>query len=206
MTLDLYEKDSTNDAGLVRLASTGNFVWIDKNGNGIQDEGEEGRIRPSLGERSSRRQAHVDGAGLHRRCLRVRVRALTVGFVATDEQRDIIEAPLEPLCVMACPGSGKTATAVRRLAHVRAQLERSRGWVLLLSYSNTAVETFYKQYHQLASASPVSSDRVAMRCASAASISSSARMADGERMKARSRAALRVRTLGACAGAIAIGA
>lgn len=90
------------------------------------------------------------------------MRALTVGFVATDEQRDIIEAPLEPLCVMACPGSGKTATSVRRLAHVRAQLGRSRGWVLLLSYSNTAVETFYKQYHQLASESPVSSDRVAI--------------------------------------------
>ncbi len=42
LTLDLYEKDSTNDVGLVRLASTGNYAWNDKDGNGIQDVSETG--------------------------------------------------------------------------------------------------------------------------------------------------------------------
>jgi len=85
-----------------------------------------------------------------------------VDFTATDEQRDVIEAPLGALCVTACPGSGKTATAVRRLAHVRQLLGKSRGRVLLLSYSNTAVETFYKQYQQLVCATSDLSDHIAI--------------------------------------------
>jgi uncharacterized repeat protein (TIGR01451 family) len=36
------ENDVTWDAGLVPLASLGNFVWLDTNGNGIQDGGETG--------------------------------------------------------------------------------------------------------------------------------------------------------------------
>jgi uncharacterized repeat protein (TIGR01451 family) len=42
LTLDLYEKDSTYDVGLIRLASTGNYVWNDKDGNGVQDITETG--------------------------------------------------------------------------------------------------------------------------------------------------------------------
>jgi len=34
--------DSTYDAGLVKLATIGNFVWVDKNGNGFQEFDEEG--------------------------------------------------------------------------------------------------------------------------------------------------------------------
>jgi uncharacterized repeat protein (TIGR01451 family) len=41
-TIDLFEKDSTYDAGMVRYASIGNSVWIDKNGDGVQDPGEAG--------------------------------------------------------------------------------------------------------------------------------------------------------------------
>jgi hypothetical protein len=40
--IDLGERDSTYDAGLVLLASIGDFVWNDKNFNGMQDFGEEG--------------------------------------------------------------------------------------------------------------------------------------------------------------------
>ena len=37
-----YEKDSTIDAGFYRQVSIGDTVWIDKNGNGLQEPGEPG--------------------------------------------------------------------------------------------------------------------------------------------------------------------
>ena len=67
----------------------------------------------------------------------------------SDEQRAIIEAPLEPMSVLACAGSGKTATAVRRLVEIRKRLGNHRGRVALLSFSNVAVETFRKSYRLL---------------------------------------------------------
>lgn len=70
-------------------------------------------------------------------------------FILTAEQKAIVDADLEPLAVVACPGSGKTATAVRRLAEVRRRLEGTRGYVALLSYSNVAVDTFRIEYQQL---------------------------------------------------------
>jgi AAA domain len=72
-------------------------------------------------------------------------------FQATPEQKAIIDAPLKPLSVVACPGSGKTATAVRRVAEVRRRLEieGSPGHVALLSFSNVAVDTFRDEYRQL---------------------------------------------------------
>lgn len=72
-------------------------------------------------------------------------------FEATQEQLAIINAALEPLAVDACPGSGKTATAVRRVAEVRLRLEEtgSRGHVALLSFSNVAVDTFREEYRKL---------------------------------------------------------
>lgn len=72
-------------------------------------------------------------------------------FQVTAEQQAIIDAPLESLAVVACPGSGKTATAVRRVAEVRRRLEvaGSRGHIALLSFSNIAVDTFRDEYRQL---------------------------------------------------------
>lgn len=72
-------------------------------------------------------------------------------FEATPEQQAIIDAELKPLAVVACPGSGKTATAVRRVAEVRRRLKEtgSRGHVALLSFSNVAVDTFHNEYRQL---------------------------------------------------------
>lgn len=72
-------------------------------------------------------------------------------FIPTAEQEAIIAADLHPQCVIACPGSGKTATAVRRLFEIRNRLGDSRGHVALFSYSNIAVETFRREYRQLAS-------------------------------------------------------
>lgn len=65
---------------------------------------------------------------------------------SSAEQQKIINAGLHPLYVTACAGSGKTLTAVRRVAKVRAEMGGDRGYVALLSFSNVAVETFKKDY------------------------------------------------------------
>lgn len=67
----------------------------------------------------------------------------------SDEQLAIIGAQLSPMSVIACAGSGKTLTAVRRLAQMRRQLGHHRGRVALLSFSNVAVNTFRQSYQTL---------------------------------------------------------
>lgn len=69
------------------------------------------------------------------------------------EQSYIIEAPLTSMSIIACAGSGKTFTAVRRLAHMRRTLGDDRGRVALLSFSNIAVETFRREYQALSNGS-----------------------------------------------------
>lgn len=68
---------------------------------------------------------------------------------ASAEQLQIIDAPIAPMSVIACAGSGKTYTAVRRLAAMRRQLGSHRGRVALLSFSNVAVDTFRREYQNL---------------------------------------------------------
>lgn len=77
----------------------------------------------------------------------------------SDEQKAVIDAPLQAMAVTACAGSGKTATAIRRLIAIRQQLQDKRGRVVLLSFSNVAVNTFNKGYMQLSSALPDDANR-----------------------------------------------
>lgn len=77
----------------------------------------------------------------------------------SDEQKNVIDAPLGAIAVTACAGSGKTSTAIRRLISIRQKMEGSRGRVVLLSFSNVAVNTFNKGYMQLASALPDDANR-----------------------------------------------
>lgn len=77
----------------------------------------------------------------------------------SKEQIDIIEAPLGPLAVTACAGSGKTATAIRRLIAIRQKMQTSRGRVVLLSFSNVAVNTFNAGYAELAAGLPDDANR-----------------------------------------------
>lgn len=72
----------------------------------------------------------------------------------SDEQQAIVNAPLAPLAVVACAGSGKTHTAVHRLMEIRRRLGDDRGRVALLSFSNAAVKTFRDTYLPLAQALP----------------------------------------------------
>ena len=64
----------------------------------------------------------------------------------SPQQLDIIGAPLGPLCVVACAGSGKTLAAVLRLAEIRDRIRSGRGHVALLSFSNIAVDVFNRFY------------------------------------------------------------
>lgn len=77
----------------------------------------------------------------------------------SKEQIDIIEAPLGPIAVTACAGSGKTATAIRRLIAIRQKMQNSRGRVVLLSFSNVAVNTFNAGYAELAANLPDDANR-----------------------------------------------
>jgi len=65
------------------------------------------------------------------------------------EQQSIVGYSVEDLCVVACAGSGKTMTAVHRLASMRRSLGAHRGRIVLVSFSNVAVDTFRSQYRQL---------------------------------------------------------
>lgn len=77
----------------------------------------------------------------------------------TPEQRAVVDAPMVPLCVIACAGSGKTKTAVHRLVQMRRNLGDARGRVALLSFSNVAVDTFRKAYDDMASCLPSAAGR-----------------------------------------------
>lgn len=54
-----------------------------------------------------------------------------------------------PLSVVACAGSGKTRTAVRRLADMQGKTVGGRVRLALLSFSNTAVDTFRADYRKV---------------------------------------------------------
>jgi hypothetical protein len=64
----------------------------------------------------------------------------------SKKQQLVIDAPLEAMAVVACAGSGKTKTAVSRLAKIRSEQDQSRSHVALLSFSKVAVETFKQSY------------------------------------------------------------
>jgi hypothetical protein len=72
----------------------------------------------------------------------------------SEQQRTIVGLPLQPISVTACAGSGKTKTAVHRLAEMRRLLLDDHGIIALLSFSNVAVDTFRKDYLSLMRSSP----------------------------------------------------
>ena len=83
-----------------------------------------------------------------------------MAITLTDEQRKAVEDDLVPQAIVACAGSGKTTSAVRRVAEIRRRMPQKRGYVALLSYSNIAVDTFRSEYRELTKNSPELSDRV----------------------------------------------
>lgn len=73
----------------------------------------------------------------------------------SPQQRIIVDLPLIPIAVTACAGSGKTKTAVHRLAAMRRQYQGT-GLITLLSFSNVAVDTFRSEYGKLTQTLPAS--------------------------------------------------
>lgn len=69
----------------------------------------------------------------------------------SKEQQEVVGQALSPLSVVACAGSGKTLTAIHRVAQMRSLLQ-TRGRVALLSFSNVAVDTFRGDYQSLVEA------------------------------------------------------
>lgn len=69
----------------------------------------------------------------------------------SKEQKEVVGQALTPLSVVACAGSGKTLTAIHRVAQMRSLLQ-TRGRVALLSFSNVAVDTFRGDYQALVEA------------------------------------------------------
>lgn len=72
----------------------------------------------------------------------------------SPEQQAIVDLPLSPIAVTACAGSGKTKTAVHRLAVMRRRYG-GPGLIALLSFSNVAVDTFRKEYAALLRSLPM---------------------------------------------------
>lgn len=64
-------------------------------------------------------------------------------------QEEVVDLPAEPFVVSACAGSGKTKTAVHRVKAMQNRLTDRVGRILLLSFSNVAVETFQREYGSL---------------------------------------------------------
>jgi UvrD/REP helicase N-terminal domain len=83
-----------------------------------------------------------------------------VTIIPTNEQRAAIEDDLVSQAIVACAGSGKTLSAVHRVAEIRRRMQQRKGYVALLSYSNVAVDTFRTEYQKLIRNCRDLSDRV----------------------------------------------
>ncbi|WP_288972033.1 UvrD-helicase domain-containing protein [uncultured Mesorhizobium sp.] len=70
------------------------------------------------------------------------------------EQKHVVSRPLTRLSVIACAGSGKTLTAVHRIASMQSLLADPRKRIALLSFSNVAVETFRDEHKKIESKGP----------------------------------------------------
>ena len=70
----------------------------------------------------------------------------------SKKQKKIVNAPLESFSIQACAGSGKTRTAVARVQKIRELLGDKRTHVLLLSFSNVAVQAFKEAFSKQAGA------------------------------------------------------
>lgn len=65
----------------------------------------------------------------------------------TEEQRALADH-LEEISVEACPGAGKTTAIVARIERIAATLPPRRG-IAVLSFTNTAIETFISRCHDV---------------------------------------------------------
>lgn len=65
----------------------------------------------------------------------------------SEQQQIIVDSKPESMCIIACAGSGKTETAIRKLIKLRTEMANHRGYIALLSFTNTAIKTFRDGYY-----------------------------------------------------------
>lgn len=69
----------------------------------------------------------------------------------SEQQHQIVNSDLSSMLIIACAGSGKTETAIQKLIKLRSDMADDRGYVTLLSFTNTAIKTFRNRYFSLTS-------------------------------------------------------
>lgn len=69
----------------------------------------------------------------------------------SEQQQQIVNSELNSMRIIACAGSGKTETAIQKLIKLRSDMADNRGFITLLSFTNTAVKTFRDRYSSLTS-------------------------------------------------------
>lgn len=69
----------------------------------------------------------------------------------SEQQQQIVNSDLSSMRIIACAGSGKTETAIQKLIKLRSDMADDRGYVTLLSFTNTAIKTFRNRYFSLTS-------------------------------------------------------
>lgn len=69
----------------------------------------------------------------------------------SEQQQQIVNSELSSMRIIACAGSGKTETAIQKLIKLRSDMVDDRGYVTLLSFTNTAIKTFSNRYFSLTS-------------------------------------------------------
>ena len=61
-------------------------------------------------------------------------------MIANKAQEKVIETINGQLIVIACPGSGKTTTLVRRIHHMVADCEIDSSHILMITFTNAAAK------------------------------------------------------------------
>lgn len=70
-------------------------------------------------------------------------------MIANKAQEKVIETINGQLIVIACPGSGKTTTLVRRIHHMVADCEIDSSHILMITFTNAAAKEMKERYQKM---------------------------------------------------------
>ena len=70
-------------------------------------------------------------------------------MIANKAQEKVIETIDGQLIVIACPGSGKTTTLVRRIHHMVADCEIDSSHILMITFTNAAAKEMKERYQKM---------------------------------------------------------
>ena len=70
-------------------------------------------------------------------------------MIANKAQEEVINTIKGQLIVIACPGSGKTTTLVRRIHHMVADCNIDSGNILMITFTNAAAKEMKERYQKM---------------------------------------------------------